>query len=78
MKNGRPTDEVGCIRVAMRIWRRHYGDTPAAEFDSLKLLALQEIMVREGWARKTVNDHLGRVKRALKWMVSRKLIPPSV
>ena len=62
-KNGKPTDEVACIRVALRVWRAQYGDEPAAAFDSLKLLALREHMIGLGWARKTINDHVGRVKR---------------
>jgi hypothetical protein len=64
--------------MALRVWRQHYGDIPAVEFDSLKMLALQEIIIGTGWSRKTVNDSLARVKRALKWMVSRKLIPAAV
>jgi integrase len=78
VKNGQPTREVGCLRMALRVWRQHYGDIPAVEFDSLKMLALQEIMIGTGWSRKTINDSLARVKRALKWMVSRKLIPAAV
>jgi len=74
-KHGRPTDEVGCIKVVLRLVRQFYGELPAAEFDSLKVLALREHMIGMGWARKTINDHVGRVKRFLKWAKTRKLFP---
>lgn len=78
VKNGKPTDEIACIKAALRLWRRHFGGLPAREFDSLKMLALQQLMIDAGWSRKTINSHTGRVKRALKWMVSRKLVPATV
>lgn len=77
-KNDRPTDEIGCIKVVLRLLRKLYGDLPVAQFDSLKMLAVQQAMIDEGWARKTINDHMGRMKRALKWLASRKYIPATI
>lgn len=78
VKNGRPTDEQACIKVVLRLLNQMYGETPAKDFDSLKTLAVQQEMIRRGWARKTINGHMGRVKRALKWLASRKYIPIGV
>jgi integrase len=77
-KHGRPTDEVGCVKVVLRLLRKMYGDLPVADFDSLKMLAFQQAMIDQGWARKTINDHMGRLKRALKWLASRKFVPATV
>jgi hypothetical protein len=76
--DGNPTSEIFSIKVVLRLLNRLYGGIPAAELDSLKLLALQEQMIGLGWARKTINKHMGRVKRALAWLASRKHIPATV
>jgi integrase len=76
--DGTPTDEVHCIRAALRILNKLYGELPGDQLDSLKVEAMQEHMISLGWSRKTINDQLSRIKRALKWMAKKKLIPAGV
>lgn len=44
-----PTTELQCLRDAFRPLNRLYGPEPAAEFDSLKLEALQAAMAAGSW-----------------------------
>jgi integrase len=74
--DGTPTSEPAAIRHALRVLRRLYARTPAAEFGPLKLQALREEMIALGWARGTINKHVQRVVRMFKWCTNREMIPP--
>jgi integrase len=81
--DGRPTGEAATIRGALRPLRLRYGATLAAEFGPLQLKALRESMIRpadgrEGWARKTINKHINRIRQFFKWAVADGHIPGSV
>ena len=75
VKNGQQTNEVDCIKSAVRILRKRYGDTSTAAFSPLALKALQQAMVDEGWSRGFINRQIGRVKRMFRWGVSEAMIP---
>jgi hypothetical protein len=62
LQAGEATDEVGCAKVVLRLVRKLYGDLPVAEFDSPKMLAVQQAMIGEGWAR-TYRRRLARCER---------------
>lgn len=44
-KNGRPTGELYPLKQALRVLRRHFGETPATEFGPLSLKALRDVMI---------------------------------
>src|SRR4051812_11255619 len=44
--DGTPTSEVDTLRQVLRLLRRLYGSTPAADFGPLKLKAVREAMIR--------------------------------
>jgi integrase len=75
VKNGKQTNEVDCIKSAVRIVRNRYGDTSAATFSPLALKAIQQAMIDEGWSRGFINRQIGRVKRMFRWAVSEAMIP---
>ncbi len=77
-KRGKITSEVHCNRAAMRPLAELYGDEPAAEFSPPKLRAVREAMVANGWVKKTVNDHVGRIARAFAWAATHLDLPASV
>jgi integrase len=77
-KDGAPTDEVDCLRAALRVVRELYAAAPAAAFDGLALRAVQGQMVLRGWSRTTVNKHVGRVRRVFRWGLSHGLVPAAV
>jgi hypothetical protein len=48
VKAGKPTSEPGNIRLAIRLLRQIYGDTPAGEFGPLQLEAVREAIIATG------------------------------
>lgn len=73
--DGTPTSELSDLKYAIRAFREVYGETPAREFGPLAFKTLRERMVKKGWARSTVNDQCGRVKRVVRWAVENELLP---
>lgn len=79
VKHGKPTREVGHIRLALRVVRKLYGKIPAAEFGPLALKACREEYARTGeLCRANVNRRVNHVRRMFKWAVSEELVPSSV
>ena len=76
--DGKPTDEIGALRVALRPLYALYGTTPAAEFGPLSLLAVRDSTIRSGYHRKSINVHVGRVKRMFRWAVEHELVPGEI
>src|SRR5687768_11094937 len=77
-KDGEPTRTIERVRMALRILRRLYGPTRAAEFGPLALQAIQGRLVRDGKSRRYVNYLVEEIKRVFKWGVSREIVPPSI
>lgn len=50
----------------------------AGELGPLRLKEYQDSLVDRGLARRTVNEHIGRVRRWIKWCVSEQLVDVSV
>jgi len=76
--DGTPTSEQECLRLALRPLRELFGSSPAAEFGPLKLRAVRERMIQAGLARRSINLHVGRIRRLFAWAVEHELVPPSV
>ncbi|WP_439621563.1 hypothetical protein [Gemmata sp.] len=73
--DGTPTSELEDIRHAVRPLRELFGLTAAREFGPMALKRVREAMVAKGWARGTVNQQCGRVKRVIRWAVENELVP---
>ena len=71
----KPSPEWYHIRTALRVIRRLYGRTKAAEFGPLALTACQEQFLKRGQNRRTINQNVGRVKRMFRWAVKKELVP---
>jgi integrase len=78
VKNGKPTSEQALIHHAVRPLKQLYGRENAADFGPIKLKAVRNSLIRAGLCRKSVNDHIWRIKRIFNWGVENELIPPSV
>jgi integrase len=83
--DGRPTDEIACLRAALRPLRELYGHTAAKDFGPLALKAVRQKMIesvdlRTGrpWCRGNINLHTYRIRHVFKWGVENELIPPAV
>ena len=77
-KNGKETAEVGCTRAALRILVADFGKTRARDFGPLKLQQVRDEMISLGWKRQSINQNIGRIRRAFKWATSQELVPATV
>lgn len=75
LKDGKPTSEVGHMRIALRVLVATFGRTVAAEFGPQSLAKVRAAMVEKGWLRTTVNKQVNRVRRMFKWAVFEELLP---
>ena len=62
-KNGRPTSEVACVRIALRFAVRHCGAIRARDFGPLKFREVRETMIDQGLARTSINKHCNQCHR---------------
>lgn len=77
-KEGKPTRFFANLAPAIRRLRELYGKTSARDFGPLKFMALRETWIKEGKARKTVNEYTNIVRRVFKYGVKFQLVPPTV
>ena len=76
--DGNLTQHYQRIRLAMRLLREMYGDTPANRFRSLALQAVRRNMIERGWRHRHINCCTGCIKTAFRWLVSQELVDPAV
>lgn len=75
IKNGKVTDEVASIKVAIRHINKHYAGTAAKDFGPQSLKAVRQQMVEQGNSRRYINGNVGRLKAMFRWAVTEELIP---
>ncbi len=76
--DGKPTNELKNVLLAIRSARLLYGDTPAKDFGPLKLKVVREQLIKDGIRRVQINKRIGRIVRAFRWATSEELVPPHV
>lgn len=74
VKGGRPTSEIDSIRAALRPLVKAWGERPVGDFGPLALKAVRAEMVALNWCRKSINKHVGRVRRMFSWGVEEELV----
>lgn len=74
VKNGRPTDELHCLKQALRPVCDLYGTTLAREFGPVKLNLCRQQLIQQGLARRTINQAVNRIKRVFRWAASQELL----
>ena len=77
VKHGKPTAEVNNLSRAASTLKRLYGRTPAQDFGPTELETVQQAMIEEKLARKTINGRTSRIKRLYRWAEKKKLVPPA-
>ena len=75
--DGSHTDELANYKQVLRLVRETHGHVPAAEFGPLALKAVRQRMIDRHWARKNINQQVGRVRRVFKFGVENELLPPT-
>jgi integrase len=76
--DGTETSELSNYKLDLRPLKAMYAHTPAADFKPLSLRAVRDHMVGLGWARKSINKHVHRIRRVFDWGASFELVPRSV
>src|SRR5262249_11827438 len=64
VKNGKMTNQVLIIRLALRVLKTLYGSSLVKDFSPLKLEACQGEFVRQGLARREVNRRVQLIRQA--------------
>lgn len=78
VKDGRPTDEIACIRSALRAVLARFAMLPISQFGPLALNDVRATMVDRGNSRRYVNKQIGRIRRMFRWGAERQLFPIEV
>jgi integrase len=73
-KNGKTTDEFGCIKAAIKRVMASFPNEKCSDFGPLKLESVRNVMIGQQCSRSYINKQIGRIKRMFKWGVSRQLI----
>lgn len=69
--------QVAVFRSAFKPLVELHAATPAAELGPVKLKEVRARMVDLGWARKTINLAIGRIRQLYRWGVENELLEPS-
>ncbi|MCE5280300.1 MAG: tyrosine-type recombinase/integrase [Planctomycetaceae bacterium] len=72
---GKPTTELAHFKQLLKMIKKLYGFSKAADFGPLALKALRQEMIDKGWCRINVNHHVGRIKRIFRWATENELVP---
>jgi integrase len=79
LKNGKPTSEIDCYKMANRPLVDLYGDTRVSGFGPLMLMAVQQKMIEEDkLCRKSINQAISRIRTIFRWGVAREIVPATV
>jgi integrase len=77
-KDGEPTSEVACIRLALRHLVKAKGRVRARNFGPKALKEVRQSMIDAGYVRTSINIHVGRIKRLFRWAVENEFLPVEV
>jgi integrase len=76
--DGTPTSEVSNTKRVLRVLKDRFGSLDATLFGPEMLEACRDDMIKRGWCRTSINRSVYRIRRAFKWAVRKRLIPPVV
>ena len=71
VRNGKATNQVRMIRLALKVLDRLYGSTLIREFGPLNLEACQAEFVRQGLSRAECNRRTTSIKHAFRWAIAK-------
>ena len=77
-KGGVETSEVNGNRIALRHVSKVCGKTPVADLTPRLFKSVRQSMIDAGYVRTSINRHMGRIRRMLKWGVAEGLVPLNV
>lgn len=89
-QNGNPTVEFSKIKSTVKYTNDLYGDTIVSEFGPMRLKAIREKMIKDGYTRGVkivthhsfsrthINQTMAVIRRIFKWGVENELVPADV
>lgn len=77
VKDGKQTDEIASVRVALRFIRESFGSLAAEDFGPIALESVRNQMISTGNSRGYINGNINRLRRMFRWGVQKELVPPS-
>lgn len=77
-KDGKPTSEAACVKHALRPLIALHSRTRIRDFGPRALKEVRDKMILDGYARKTINAHTGRIRRMFRWGVENEYVPGEV
>lgn len=78
LPSGKPSQEVRAFRHSFAELLKLHGGIPAASLTREHVKAARQVMIDAGKARKLINQRVGRVKRAVRWLVEEHHLPDAV
>jgi integrase len=79
VKGGKPTSQLGNVKLAVRAARLTYGETLARDFSAVALRRIRDGIIAENrLCRREVNRRTKLIAQIFRWGVSEGLVPPSV
>jgi integrase len=75
VKNGKPTNQVLMIRLALRVLDRLYASTLVRDFGPVNLKACRAEFVRQGLSRGECNRRTNLIKQAFRWAAENEMAP---
>jgi integrase len=75
VKNGKVTNQVTMIKLAIKVLRRLYGSTFIKDFGPVNLKACRAKFVREGLSRGECNRRTNLIKQCFRWAAENELAP---
>jgi integrase len=76
--DGTPTGELENVKLALRPLKKLYGSTSARDFGPKALKSVRQDMINSKLCRRTINQRVGRIRRAFQFAVENELIPAGV
>jgi len=78
VKNGKKTDELAGVKIALQHLRVLWGKIPANEFGPKSLVAVRQKLIDNGNCRGYINQQIGRIKRCFRWGVAQEILDVTV
>lgn len=78
VRDGKQTGEYRAFVIALRPVKRLYAEHAVDVFGPLALKTVRDELIAAGYARRSINIQVGRIRRVFKWGVENELVEPSV
>ena len=75
---GKPTTEMGNLRVALRPMCELYGHTKAVDFGPRALKTIRKQMINRDLSRNHINKSISRIRMVFKWATAEEILPGAI